>query len=457
MDVDIHRSALFLIPALVAANAFFVAAEFALIALRRNRLEHLARDGDPRASRVLGMLHEQTNLGLAAQLGSTVSTLLLGFFLAALAADWAATAGAARMLGLPGPLDVEVRALAAAVAIVLVVSLHVVVGAQLPKLIGIHQADWIATRLTMRPLGWFTALVRPLLWGARVLLRLLSRRTGIGDAEFHPLGHTPEEIRQLVDQGHEQGVVEEDEREMISGVFEFSETVAREVMTPRTEMTAVPVHIGLDELLCIVAEEGHSRYPVYDGTPDSIVGVVLAKDLLLFLWKTNGTARARFDVRRIMREPYFVPDTKPVDDILAEFRQQRVHLAVVLDEFGGTYGIVTMEDLLEEIVGDINDEHDLDEPSFSPTPEGDVLIDGGTSISDVNERFGLHIPEEDFDTVGGFIFGALGRVPQVGDAVSAPGAADEARLHVQEVDERRVAVVRLARSGAVEAPVMEEA
>ncbi len=240
--------------------------------------------------------------------------------------------------------------------------------------------------------------------------------------------------------------MEEDEREMIHGVFEFSETVAREVMTPRIDIIAVPVEIALDEVLDVVISEGHSRLPVYEGTIDSVVGVLLAKDLLPLLPTASTDVGESFDIRDVMREPYFVPDTKPVDDILAEFRQQSVHLAIVLDEFGGTYGLLTMEDLLEEIVGEINDEYDVAEPEFSSTPEGDVLIDGGAALSEVNERFELSLPEEDFDTIGGYIFGMLGRVPVPGDAVAIPSSAGDMELRVEEVDERRVSMLRLTRS-----------
>ena len=180
---------------------------------------------------------------------------------------------------------------------------------------------------------------------------------------------------------------------MLRGVFEISETVVREVMTPRTEMVAVPVEVSLPRLLEVATVEGHSRIPVYEGTIDTVLGVVLTKDLLRVLHERGGAVDGPFDVRTLLRPAYFVPDTKPVDELLAELRRQAVHMAIVLDEFGGTYGIVTLEDLLEEIVGEINDEFDEVEPDFAPTPEGDMLIDAGVLITDVNERFGLRIPE----------------------------------------------------------------
>ena len=262
----------------------------------------------------------------------------------------------------------------------------------------------------------------------------------------------------LVTHGTDPGEIESDERDMIRGVFEFAETVAREVMTPRTAMVAIPADITFDELVRIAIEEGHSRYPVYEGTVDSIVGVVLVKDLLPLLVRREELEQTGFDLRSILRPAYFVPGTKLVSELLQELRRQKVHLAIVLDEYGGTHGLVTMEDLLEEIVGEIADEYDEPEPEFEPTPEGDVLIDGAVSLGEVNERFGLRLPEEEFDTLGGYVFGTLGRVPVVGDGVPAPGIDGDMELRVEETEERRVTTVRLCHPAprpAATAPVPE--
>jgi putative hemolysin len=303
--------------------------------------------------------------------------------------------------------------------------------------------------MILTPVSFLALVLRPITLPLASGVSGLARNLGVVAPGLEPLLPTPDEIRLLVAQGHEQGVVEEDEREMIRGIFEFSETVAREVMTPRIDIIGAPTDIALGALVDLIVAEGHSRLPVYEGTIDTVVGVLLAKDLIPLLSDPQRLAE-RFDVRSIMREPYFVPDTKPVDDILAEFRQLSVHLAIVLDEFGGTYGLVTMEDLLEEIVGEINDEYDVAEPEeFASTPEGDVLIDGGVSISEVNERFGLALPEEDFDTVGGFVFGALGRVPVPGDEVGGLGSEQMLVLHVEETEDRRVTRVRLTRAAPV--------
>ncbi|CAN5493681.1 hemolysin family protein [soil metagenome] len=456
MDPDISITTLLFILVLIAANAFFVTTEFALIAVRRSRIEQSARDGDRAAARLLAALTRAEELALAAQVGSSAASLLLGFLAARIGQQLlvrivpetgSVALGAVRFDG--------TLALAVLLAIFVATCLHVVLGQQVPKFIGIQRAEWVLSRLTLIPLQLFTFLFRPVVWLLSRMVSGLARLLGLSPMGFHPLVHTPEEIRLLVAQSHEQGVVEEDERKMIHGVFEFSDTVAREVMTPRTDMIAVPLDITLDELIQVVITEGHSRLPVYEGSLDNIVGVLLTKDLLPLLWRPEERWEA-FDVRRLMREPYFVPDTKPVGDILAQFRQQSVHLAIVLDEFGGTDGLLTMEDLLEEIVGEINDEHDVAEPDFFATPEGDVLMDGGTPISEVNERFELALPEEDFDTIGGFIFGALGRVPEVGDVVEVPGALTETRLQVEEVEERRVTRVRLTRLAPVTDPALRQ-
>lgn len=439
--MDDPGSTLLAILALLTANAFLVAAEFSLIATRRIRLQDDARQGDARAARVLDALDRLEDLAFAAQFARSLATVLLGWLAVRLAWSWAPPGPDAATVS---PLGVElpVPALAAAGALLAVALLHATLGQQVPKLVAIHRAEAVSTRFALPPLRALAWVLAPLLWLFGGAVRGTARLLGVRGEGFQPLVRTPDEIRMLVEEGGA-ATFEEGERRMIRGVFEFSETVAREVMTPRTEMVAVPLDIPLHELVDVAVREGHSRLPVYRGSPDEIVGILLVKDLLPFLREGEPEADA-FDLRALMREPFFVPDTKPVNLLLAELRQQSVHLAVVVDEFGGTDGLVTMEDLLEEIVGDINDEYDVAEPDWEATPEGDVLIDGAAPIDEVNERFGLRLPEEDFDTVGGYVFGTLGRVPRVGESVAAPADAGEMRLRVERTDDRRVALVRLS-------------
>jgi putative hemolysin len=426
MDPDRYLPLIPPVLALLATNAFFVIAEYAILTLQRGRLEFAARISG------LGASVRPDEALLLAQLGRSVSTLGLGYALA--------------RLGLAGVAPGDPAGTTTLVLTLLIGAvIHALLSAHIPKLVAMHYANGQLVQFFVTPVRLFTLVLRPLIWPLTRVVNLVSGWAGVTAVPFPPLAHTPDEIRILVSQGHEQGVVEEDEREMIDGVFEFTETVAREVMTPRIDIVAVTIDSPLETVIDRIVREGHSRLPVYEGTIDSVAGVLLAKDLLPLL--TDPAARDTFDIRRVMREPYFVPDTKPVDDILAEFRQQSVHLAIVLDEFGGTYGLLTMEDLLEEIVGEITDEYDVaEEPEFSATPEGDVLIDGGAALSEVNDRFKLALPEEDFDTLGGFIFGSLGRIPIPGDEISAPGDDAGYTLHVEAIEDRRVTRVRLTRA-----------
>jgi CBS domain containing-hemolysin-like protein len=436
MDPDPSSLPLFIALALIVANAFLVAAEFALIAVRRNRIEQNARLGDSRSGRVLPSLERLEELVFAAQLGRSAACVLLGYFSVRIATD------------LLAPLGLH-PAGALAVALSAVILLHATLGQQVPKLVAIHRAEWVTAHLSIPFLEMMSWVLWPVTTPLGFVVRGLARLFGVRSTGFHPLIQTPEELRLLVTHGADPGEIEPDERDMIRGVFEFAETVAREVMTPRTAMVAVPVESSFDELVRIVIEEGHSRYPVYEGSVDSIVGVVLTKDLLPLLARREELVEAGFDLRSALRRAYFVPGTKKVSELLSELRQNKVHLAIVLDEYGGTHGLVTMEDLLEEIVGEIADEYDEAEPDFESTPEGDMLIDGAMSLSEVNERFGLRLPEEEFDTLGGYVFGTLGRVPVVGDRVAAPGIDGGLELSVEETEERRVTVVRLSRPAAI--------
>ena len=452
MDPDPGSLPFLIVIGLIAANAFLVAAEFALIAVRRIRIEQSMRRGDVYAARVLPALDRLEELVFAAQVARSLATVVLGYEAVVLALRFLAPA-----LG-PDPVRIGTVTLGAAPSVAVFASLlaiallHATLGQQVPKLVAVHRAEWITAHLAVPPLRALALVLTPVTWPLGFVVRGVVRLFGVQQSGFHPLIQTPEELRLLVTGPAVEGTesqMEEDEREMLRGVFEISETVVREVMTPRTEVVAVPVDVTLERLLEVATVEGHSRIPVYEGSIDAVLGVVLTKDLLRVLLERNGSSAEPFDVRSILRPAYFVPDTKPVDELLGELRRQAVHVAIVLDEFGGTYGLVTLEDLLEEIVGEINDEFDEVEAEFTPTPEGDVLIDAGVLISDVNERLALRIPEEEFDTVGGFVFGTLGRVPELGDAVIVQGSEGEMELRVEERDERRVSLLRLTRPAEV--------
>jgi CBS domain containing-hemolysin-like protein len=410
---------------LLGASAFFVAAEFALIGIRIEREADEGIEGAQvrRARRDLERAVSGTQLGLA------VASLALGWLGVTLLAPWIAGAIAAPS----GPS----LALGVLVSLGLIAVAQVLFAELVPRAIALARPDRVA-RVVAPALNLFNALMAPILWALNRAAERIVRRGGAKIDGIHGRVHSPEEIERLLRQSRVQGVVEEDEEEMIHGVFELTRTVAREVMTPRPDIVAFPETASLDHVLDTAAASGFSRFPVYRESIDDVTGVVLVKDLLR--WMRHGDAE-KFTIPGLMREPFFVPDTKPVDDLLAEFRAQALHLAVVVDEFGGTDGVVTLEDLVEEIVGDIFDEHDVPEEEIVVLGDGEARIDGGADPADVIERFmlGQIDDAEEYDTVAGYVIGRLGRIPEIGETVRLGGA----ELEVAETLEQRVTRLRL--------------
>src|SRR2546425_247571 len=356
---------------LVAANAFFVAAEFALVAARRTRIEEMIRRGDRKAKTVQQALQDLYRQLSAAQLGITVASILLGY----VAEDTVAHLFREWFAGLPPALDFLTRGgIASIVAVAIISFLHVVFGEQAPKAWAITYPEktsrWIA-----RPLILFSWITRPftdaLNWSANRVVRLLGIRGTTAELERI---HSPEEIRMLVAQSRRRGGLDAGDARMLEGVFEFSAKTAREVMTPRTDMVALPLELTLEEAADQVAVAGRSRYPVYRESLDDIVGLVHAKDILAGARPAKGGG-----MPAVLLPPVFVPGTREVEDVLADMKRQKIHLAIVLDEFGGTAGLVTMEDLLEEIVGPIYDEYDRPAAAVkqSATPDAASVLAGG--------------------------------------------------------------------------------
>lgn len=427
--------------ALIAINAYFVATEFALVSVRRTRIDQRIRGGDKRAKFVAHALDHPDDYISAAQLGITVASIGIGYiaegailelilpYLQSIHLDF----GNLPVIGNP---VITGHLIATFLTLLFVTYLHVVIGEQVPKMIAIQKAEFIVL-WTARPTMLVGKIFRPLIKLMSGSATGIIRLFGLEPAGVHSVAHSPDEIRMLVEQSQQEGEIEAEQEQMIHGVFEFPEIMAREVMTPRPDIVALEASATMEEVVKLLIDEGHSRIPVYEDDLDNVVGILLVKDLLPYL---VGTAGEAFVLRDVLREPFFVPDTKRISQLLAELRTRNVHMAIILDEFGGTEGLVTLEDLIEQIVGEINDEYDEPEPEFTVTPEGDVLIDGGASIDEVNERFGMNLSSDDYDTIGGFIFGALGRVPQPGDAVRVDGSGE---LRVEETEDRRISTVRL--------------
>jgi CBS domain containing-hemolysin-like protein len=417
---------------LVAANAFFVAAEFALVAARRTRIEALARGGDRKAKTVQKALQDLYRQLSAAQLCITVASILLGFVaedtVAHLFRDWFAT--------LPQALNFLTRAgVAPPVAVAVLPFLPVVFGELFLKRAITHPertSRWIAA-----PLIFFSWVTRPftnsLNWSSRRVGRLLGLKGTTSELERI---HSPEEIRMLVEQSEKRGSLDSGDARLLEGVFEFSEKTARAVMTPRTEMIALPLTLTFEEAADRVALAGRSRYRVYGESLDDIVGTVHAKDLLAGV--RSGTGET---LQTILRPAIFVPGTREVEDVLADMRRQKIHLAIVLDEFGGTAGLVTMEDLLEEIVGQIYDEYDRPEPATAAAPAGGVAparVAGSTGIKDVDDSYGHALDEPALTPSGGCSRDA-GPPPKVGTGSPWPAPCSRS----WRWQGRRVGTVRL--------------
>jgi CBS domain containing-hemolysin-like protein len=411
---------------LLLLNAYFVAVEFALVRARRTRLEAMARTGDRLARIALNATGALPKLLSASQLGITIASLALGALAEGAFHGWLD----ALLHDIPLPISIGVRvATITAIAIGIVTYLHVVFGELAPRSMALAHPEEAARWLAW-PLVLFERVVRPFTWtlnaSANGVLKIFGQKAFDSEEGVH----SPDELRLLVEQSQESGALDTADANMIEGVFEFSEKNARKVMTPRTGIDAIPHDATLEEVLAIAEESGRSRYPIFEENLDNIVGLMLTRDLIPVLQHRPAT----FSVMTIMRPIHVVPGSREVEEVLADFKRLKEHMAIVLDEFGGTAGLVTMEDLLEEIVGEILDEYD-ESPEVPARVNADtVVVPGATEITELNSRYGLSVPEDDYTTVGGFVFGILGRLPVVGDRVTAGNAI----FTVRAMDHRRV-------------------
>jgi CBS domain containing-hemolysin-like protein len=423
------------IVALVLANAFFVAAEFALVGSRRTRLDEMSRAGNRKATLARRAVQSLDRYISATQLGITLSSLGLGWI------------GEPALAGLIEggfawlPEGVEAFAthgVAIAISFSIITVLHIVLGELMPKAVALLYPESVSAWLAVPLMGFAWVMAGPIMLLNGTSNRLL-RLAGVRPPSSHERVHSPEEIRMLVEQSSEEGTLEGPDARLLEGVFEFSEKNAEDVMTPRTGMEAIEAGLSVEAAADIVAEARRSRYPVYVDSLDDIVGVVHAKNILTALRQAPGTS-----VREIMRPPLFVPGTREVEDVLADMKRLKVHLAIVLDEYGGTAGLVTMEDLLEEIVGEIFDEYD---PAEGATVDaaGSPTLDGAMTISEFNDAFDATLDDRDYTTLGGFLFGQLGRLPRPGDRVPTGAQTFE----IVEMEGRRVKTVRVLLEGQV--------
>jgi CBS domain containing-hemolysin-like protein len=418
-----------LVAVLVLANGFFVAAEFALVAVRRSRIDDQASHGDAGARVVQGALTKLDRYISATQLGITVASLALGWIgepaLAAL------IDGVFKRLGIEAPTAITHSAAAVTVAFLIITFLHIVVGELAPKSVALARPEAVS-KLVARPLIFFAKIVYPAIWFLNGAANMLLRLFRIRPTSERERINSPDDLRLLVMQSREHGILDEADTAMLAGVFDFHDKKARDVMRPRTEIVALPVDATADDVRQLVRAERYSRYPVYQESLDDVIGVFLAKDLWLY------DSAKPFALSEHVRSTVYVPDNRPAERVLDDLRKRRAHMAIVLDEYAGTAGILTLEDLIEEVIGDINDEDDL-ATRQSVEADGVLELSGALSLLDVRSDYQIEIPEGDWNTLGGYVFAQLGRVARIGDRVRFAGG----ELEVVAVEGRRVAAVRV--------------
>jgi putative hemolysin len=416
---------------LVLANAFFVAAEFALVGVRRTRIAELIAKGDIAARSVEKAIRDPDRFIAATQLGITLASLGLG---------WIGEPALSHLLEpLINLFPTSIKSglshsLSAGLAFALITFLHVVIGELAPKSVALQNPERTSL-IVARPTLLVEWIFRPVIWllngSGNALLKLFK----IQPASGHELVHSVEELKMLVSASAGSGVVEGEAEEMLHAIFDFGETLVRLVMIPRTEMIAIPADSSLEETLHVAIEEQYTKLPVYGESLDQILGVVNLKDLLGAIYGERIEAKT---ARDLMREAIFIPDTAKVSALLKLFRARQRHIAIVLDEYGGTAGLVTLADLLEEIVGEVGDPFDH-EPEVLPLPDGSSLVDGLVPIDDLNERLNLDLYDPYYDTIAGFVLGHLGRLAKVGDTIIVEGV----QLRVEAMDGLRIARVSL--------------
>jgi magnesium and cobalt exporter, CNNM family len=401
---------------LILANAFFVAAEYALVTARRTRIIELHHQGNRRARAVLRITSDPPQFIAAMQLGVTLTSLGIGALgehaLSKAFDTWMATI------------------IAVLLAYLILTFFHVVIGELVPKGLALGHSEGTALWVSA-PVRAFFTLFAPFVWVLRKATEVVLHVLGLESpgAEREPLSEA--ELRMLLSRSSEEGEIEHEEQQMIDKVFVFGDKDAADVMVPRPEVVAVSAEMPPEEALAAVLDSPYTRYPVFRESLDDIIGVLHVRDLFTAV-HDRGLAAVRLE--EIVRPATIVPETKDLASLLQEFRRTNNHFAVVVDEYGGTAGICTLEDLLEEIVGEIEDEFDVPEEQIEQIDDDTYRVDGMFPIDEFNERFGTSLPDEDFHTLAGFVFGQLGRAPEPGDDVSYNGL----RFDVLEVEGNRI-------------------
>ncbi len=432
-EVIIELVLLFVI---VGLNAFFVASEFALVSVRKTRIETRAEEGSKSAAAALRLLSNPTLFISAVQLGVTLASLALG---------WVGEPTVAKLIEpLAEKIATEGTAAYIAHIVAIIISfsvvsfLHVVLGELVPKMFALEKAETFAL-VAARPLELFAKVFSPILWVLNLAGGAIGKLLGLKASLDESAVYTEDEIRQLVKISQESGHLNEEERKLINQVFEFSETTVKEAMVPRTEIVAISENCSLEEIARAFRQHAYSRLPVYRGSLDDIAGFIHSKDLMPFLLRPK-----LFKLEKVVQKPMYVVDTARLEDVLRQMQREKFHFGFVVDEHGGVEGIITLEDLLEEIVGDISDEHDEEvNEQIQPQSDGSYQLDGGLAIRDLNRRLKMNLPvSEGYTTIAGFLMSEAGQILNEGETVLFNGHI----FKIEKVDKRRILKVRMEKS-----------
>lgn len=405
---------LFLALFLVLLNGFFVAAEFAIVKVRASQIEIKAKSGSRVGKMAKGIIHNLDGYLAATQLGITLASLGLGWVGEGVmhtifknlfdSLHW-------------GFSDTFIHSASTVVAFSVITVMHIVFGELAPKSFAIQRP--VATTLFVAvPLQIFYVVFKPFIWTLNSLAAVILKPFGIDTSGGHESLHSTEELQYLLDQGKESGALDNNEHELIKNVFDFNERVVKNIMVPRTKISGIERTSPKEEVVDTIIKEGYSRLPVYDEIMDKIVGIIHAKDILPLVASGNQN----WTVSDIIRKPYFVTETKKINDLMSELQSNRIQIAIVLDEFGGTAGMVTLEDIVEELVGEIQDEYDEEKPLVERISDNEFIVNAFATVYDVNEHLPHDLPEdEDFDTIGGLVSHIFERIPEVGESNESYG------------------------------------
>src|SRR6266849_4683111 len=417
----------------VAANGFFVGAEFALVSVRRPRLDARAAAGSRRAQAGLRLISDPTSFISATQLGITIASLALGWVgeptVAAMLQPIASSVASAGRAGSVAHLFAIIIAFAA------ITFLHIVLGELMPKMVALERAEALAL-IVARPLEIFAKVFRWPLWIFNRTGSTLGRLIGLKSSLQHAAVYSETELRQLMDISRESGHLRAEERSLLHRVFEFSDTQVRDAMVPRHQIAAISADCSVEDITRAFQQHRYSRLPVYSSSLDNVIGFIHSKDLVPYLLRPKD-----FQLEYVLQPPMYVVDTARLEDVLRQMQKAKTHFGFVVDEHGGVEGIITLEDLLEEIVGEISDEHDEEvNEQIAEAGERKYLLDGALAVRDLNRRLKTSLPEsETYTTIGGFLMHAAGHVLQPGEVIQHDGL----RFHVERVERRRLVLVRL--------------